>query len=558
MKVAGDPRELLFVPLGGVGEIGMNLALYGIGSDKGGGNWLCVDMGVSFGDDATPGVDLIMPDIRFLEAERRNLAAIVITHAHEDHVGALFDLWPKLKVPVYATPFTAALIESKRAAEEGAPQIPVKVVPSGGRFTIGPFDVEYVPVAHSIPESHALALRTPLGLVVHSGDWKLDATPVVGASTEEARFRALGAEGVRALICDSTNAIREGQSPSESDVAKSLVEIVRAAKGRVAVTTFASNVARLRAAALAAAAAGREVVVVGRAMERVINVARELRLLDGVAPFRGPETYRAMPRDRVLLLLTGSQGEQRAALARMAEEEHPEIALDPGDMLIFSSRTIPGNEKSVNRIINTMTRRGVEVVTDRHKLVHVSGHPRRGELALMYEWLKPELAIPVHGEPMHLAEHAALARSLGVPQVLVCYDGDVVRLAPGKAEKIDEVPSGRLYRDGNLLIEEGAKTLPERRRLAFAGAVSVALALGERGDLVGDPVVETSGLPETIGGEPMAQIVLDAVFDGYESLPKGRRRDADALAEAVERSVRGKVNAVWGKKPTCHVLVLQV
>jgi ribonuclease J len=555
--LADDPRELLFVPLGGVGEIGMNLALYGLGSRMG-GSWLCVDMGVSFGDETTPGVDLIMPDIRFLEDERRNLEAIVITHAHEDHVGALYDLWPKLKVPVYVTPFTAALIESKRAGEEGLPAIPLKVVPSGGRFTVGPFDVEYVPVAHSIPESHALALRTPLGLVVHSGDWKLDATPVVGASTEEARFRALGAEGVRALICDSTNAIREGQSPSESDVAGSLKDIVRSAKGRVAVTTFASNVARLRSAAMAGVAAGREVVVVGRAMERVINVARELRLLDGVPPFHGPDAYRRLPRDRVLLLLTGSQGEQRAALARMAEDEHPEITLEGGDMLIFSSRTIPGNEKAVNRIVNTMTRRGVEVVTDRQKLVHVSGHPRRGELALMYEWLKPEIAIPVHGEPMHLAEHAVLARSLGVRKAHICYDGDVVRLAPGPAEKVDEVPYGRLYRDGNLLIDEGAKTLPERRRLAFAGAVSIALALGERGDLVGDPVVEMSGLPEAVGGEPMAQIVLDAVFDAYEALPKGRRRDPDALSEAVERSVRGKVNAVWGKKPTCHVLALQL
>ena len=548
---------MLFVPLGGVGEIGMNLALYGIGTEKG-GTWLCVDMGVSFGDDTTPGIDLIMPDIRFLEKEKRNLVGIVLTHGHEDHVGALFDLWPKLKVPVYATPFTAALIESKRAQENGAPQIPIKIVPSGGRVSIGAFDVEFVPVAHSIPESHSLAIRTPLGLVVHSGDWKLDDTPVIGAPTDEARFRALGKEGVRALICDSTNAVREGQSPSESDVVKSLTEIVRGAKGRVAVTTFASNVARMRGAALAAAAANREVVVVGRAMERIVNVAREMGMLDGVPQIRGADAYHTLPRNRVLVLLTGSQGEPRAALARLAEDEHPAIELDAGDTLIFSSRTIPGNEKAVNRIVNAMVRKGIEVITDRKKLVHVSGHPRLGELAAMYEWLKPEIAVPVHGEALHLSEHAALARSLGVPQVLTCYNGDVVRLAPGKVEKLDEVHSGRLYRDGNLLIDGESKTLSERRKLAFAGVVSVALALGGRGELAGDPIVEFAGLPEVIGGKPMEEIVFEAIDEAFKSMPKARRRDPDAVEEAIQSAVRGKLGELWGKKPLCHVMVLQL
>jgi ribonuclease J len=499
-----------------------------------------------------------MPDIRFLEQEKRNLVGIVLTHGHEDHVGALFDLWPKLKVPVYATPFTAALIASKREQEEGAPQIPIKIVPSGGRVTIGQFDVEFVPVAHSIPESHALAIRTPLGLVVHSGDWKLDDTPIIGLPTDEARFRALGKEGVRALVCDSTNAVREGRSPSETDVVKSLTEIVRGAKGRVAVTTFASNVARMRGAALAAAAANREVVVVGRAMERIVNVAREIGLLDGVPQIRGADAYDTLPRNRVLVLLTGSQGEPRAALARLAEDEHPAITLDAGDTLIFSSRTIPGNEKAVNRIVNAMVRKGIEVITDRKKLVHVSGHPRLGELAAMYEWLKPEVAIPVHGEALHLSEHAALARSLGVPQVFTCYNGDVVRLAPGKVEKRDEVPSGRLYRDGNLLIDEASKTLSERRKLAFAGVVSVALALGGRGELSGDPIVELAGLPEAVGGKSTEEIVFEAIDEAIRSMPKARRRDPDAVEEAIQRMVRGKIGAAWSKKPLCHVMVLQL
>lgn len=550
--------ELVFVPLGGVGEIGMNLALYGLGSGRS-REWLCVDMGISFADAEVPGVDIIIPDIQFLERERKNLKGIVLTHGHEDHLGAVYDLWPKLKVPVYATPFTAALLDSKRTMEPDAPKIPVTVVPQGGRVEIGPFDVEFVAVAHSIPESNALAIRTPLGLVVHTGDWKLDPAPVVGAVTDEKRFRALGREGVRAMICDSTNAIREGISPSEADVAANLAEIVREAKGRVAVTTFASNVARICSAAMAAAAAGREVVVAGRAMERIIGVARELRLLDGVPQFRGIDAYSSLPRDKVVVLVTGSQGEPRAALARIANDDHPDIELDRGDILIFSSRTIPGNEKPVNRILNEMIRRGVKVITDRTHLVHVSGHPRRGEMMQLYEWVKPELSVPVHGEALHLSEHAALARGQGIKEVALCGDGDVLRLAPGPASVIDEVPAGRVYRDGYILVEALSHTITERRRLSQSGIVSVALALGSRGEMAGEPMVEVAGLPEFARpNQPMETLVMDAVYDGFQSLPKQRRRDPGAIEEAVTRSVRGQVNAAWGKKPVCHVMVLQV
>jgi ribonuclease J len=551
-------KELVFLPLGGVGEIGMNLALYGLGSDRG-GEWLCVDMGVAFADNELPGINLIVPDISFVEEERRSLAGIVLTHAHEDHFGAVFALWPKLKVPIYATPFTAALMEAKRMGEPNAPELPVKIVPVGGRVKIGSFDVEFVPVAHSIPESNALFIRTPLGNVVHTGDWKLDPDPIIGKPTDEAKFRSIGDEGVRAVICDSTNAVRDGISPSESDVAKSLKEIVAETKGRVALTTFASNVARLRSAALAAAAADREVVVAGRAMERVINVAREMHLLDGVPPFRGMDAYHSLPRERVLVLLTGSQGEPRAALARIASGDHPEIALDRGDTVIFSSRTIPGNEKAVNRIINALVSSGTEVITDRDRLVHVSGHPRRGELARMYEWLKPEAVLPVHGEALHLHENAKLARSLGIKEVTECRNGDVVRIAPGPMQVIDQVAAGRVYQDGDLYVHEESRTVAERRKLSFAGIVSVAIAMSGRGDIVGDPWVDMTGLPEEY--EPkksMQDLVADAVDDAITSLPKARRRDPAALEQAIERSVRGAVNNVWGKKPLCHVLILQV
>lgn len=556
------PDELVFAALGGVGEIGMNLGIYGFGPvDR--RQWLAVDLGVSFAGPDTPGVDLIMPDVRFLEEERTNIVGLVLTHGHEDHVGALLDLWPKLGCPVYTTPFTAALAEARRLNEPGAPKIPFHVIPSGGRVRIGPFDVEFLPVAHSIPDSHGLALRTPLGLVVHTGDWKIDPTPVVGNVTDPARFKALGDEGVLAVVCDSTNAIREGISPSETDVQKTLKEIIKGSAHRVAVTTFASNVARIRSVAEAAIEAGREVVLVGRAMERVVMVAREQRLLDGLPPFRPVDAYGYLPRDKVVAILTGSQGEPRAALARIADDDHPEIALSAGDTVIFSSRTIPGNERAVNRIINALVLDGVKVITDRHALVHVSGHPRRGELELMYSWLRPRISVPVHGEPMHLAEHADLARGMGVGEVIRMVDGDLLRLAsaaPDKpAEVIDELPVGRLYKDGHALVGEADRAIAERRRLSFAGLISVAVAMSGKGELAGDPMIDISGLPELgSNGTPLADVIEEAVLDCLDTLPKPRRRDPDAVAESLTRAVRSAVNAAWGKKPLCHVLVIGV
>ncbi|MFK8251572.1 ribonuclease J [Ancylobacter terrae] len=536
----------------------MNLGIYGFGPE-GRRKWLAVDLGVAFANPEIPGIDLIMPDVRFLVEERKNIVGLVLTHGHEDHVGALVDLWPKLGCPVYTTSFTAALAEARRLSEPGAPKIPLHVVPSGGRVMIGPFEVEFVPVAHSIPDSHALALRTPLGLVVHTGDWKIDPTPVVGNVTDPVRFAALGAEGVRAVICDSTNAIRDGISPSEADVARELATLIAAAPHRVAVTTFASNVARVRSIAEAAHAAGRDVVLVGRAMERVVTVAREQGLLDGLPPLRPAEAYGYLPRDKVVAILTGSQGEPRAALNRIAEDDHPEIALSAGDTVIFSSRTIPGNERAVNRIINALILDGIRVITDRDGLVHVSGHPRRGELEQMYAWLKPQLAVPVHGEPLHLAEHAELASRMGVPEVVRIVDGDLLRLAGGPAEVVDELPVGRLYKDGQVLVSSEAKVIAERRRLSYAGVVSIAVAMSGKGEVVGDPMIDLTGLPEEgVGGRAIAEVIEDAVLDCLDGLPKPRRRDADAVAESLTRAVRAAVNAAWGKKPLCHALVITV
>lgn len=553
-----DTSELVFAPLGGVGEIGMNLGLYGIGSRRQ-RTWLMVDLGMSFAGEEAPGVDLVLPDIRFLESVKDKISGLILTHGHEDHVGALLDLWPKLKCPIYTTRFTAALLEAKRLQEPGAPKIPITVVKSLTPVDIGPFQVEFIPVAHSIPDSHAIAIRTSAGLVLHTGDWKLDPTPVVGHVTDEARLRALGDEGVRAMICDSTNAIRDGISPSEADVAVTLKDVVAKARHRIAFTTFSSNVARVRSIAEAAYANGREVVVVGRAMDRVIGVAREQGLLDGLPPFRGSEAFGFLPREKVVAIVTGSQGEPRAALRRIAEDDHPEIALSSGDMVVFSSRTIPGNERVVGQVINGLVKRGIKVMTDRDALVHVSGHPRRGELEQMYSWVRPQVSVPVHGEALHLFEHAALARSMGVSEVVNCFDGHVIRLAPGPAERVDDIPFGRLYKDGRLLIPDTARTIPERKRLGFVGVVSVALAVDRGGNLVGDPSVEITGVPERgEGGVDMLDQVLDTVVTTMENLPKARRRDADALSDTLERAVRGTVNAAWGKKPVCHVHIVEV
>ena len=550
--------QLVFVPLGGLGEIGMNAALYGFGPERK-RKWILVDCGLSFAGPDVPGVDIVLPDLRYIIEDRANLLGIVITHAHEDHIGALAALWPSLEAPVYCTRFAAGLLGTRRLSEPGAPKVRINVVPQGGSVTLGPFEIEFVPVAHSIPESNALAIRTPAGLVVHSGDWKIDPTPQVGLPTDEKRLRELGEEGVLALVCDSTNVMRDGTSPSEADVAAKLKELVASAPARVAVTTFASNVARLRAVAEAAMAAQREVVVVGRAMDRVIDVARECGYLDGIPAFRPVDAYGYFPRENVVALLTGSQGEPRAALSRIASDDHPEIALSPGDRVIFSSRTIPGNERAVGTIQNALARDNIEIITDRTHLVHVSGHPRREELAKLYGWLKPKIAIPAHGEDLHLSEHARFARELGVKHVLRAVNGDVVGISEEGARKLGKAHHGRLYQDGTLLVGALDRTIPERRKLAYVGVISVAVAIDDKGELAGDPEVAIVGLPLVAkDGTSFDDIVAETVEELIDGMPKGKRRDPEAVRSVLERGLRSAVNEEWGKKPVVNALVIAV
>jgi ribonuclease J len=553
-----NQEELVFLPLGGVGEIGMNLALYGYGTPEK-RQWIMVDCGVTFPGPDLPGVDLVLPDIRFLASQRSHLKAMIITHAHEDHYGAMNDLWPGLNVPVYASPFTAGMLEAKRNYEGSRAEIPVTIFKAGDRINIGPFEIEAIGVNHSIPEPMSLVIRTPLGNVVHTGDWKIDHAPSLGPFTDETRFRKIGDEGVLALMCDSTNSMREGVSPSEEEVSEGLRKIIEAAEGRVAITTFSSNVGRIRSIAQAADAAGREVLLLGSSLKRVVGVARDIGIMEGLKPFIAEDEYGYIPRDKIVVILTGSQGEPRAALAKIARDEMRHVALTAGDTVVFSSRTIPGNEKAIIEIKNGLIEQGIKIVTDSDALVHVSGHPRRSELVQMYEWTRPQILVPVHGEAAHLTAQAELGASVGIKTIPRVRNGDILRLAPGPAEVIGNAPHGRIFKDGKLIGDFEEMGIGDRRKLSFVGHVSVNVLLDTRYDFVTDPDLIAFGLPEFDDeGEDMEDTLYDAVLGAVESIPRARRKDLDMVREAIRRAVRSAANEAWGKKPIVTVFVTRL
>ncbi len=546
-----SPRdELVFLPLGGSGEIGMNFNAYGFGPE-GDRQWIIVDCGVLFGrEGALPGVDVLMPDVRYLAEQRENILGIIATHAHEDHIGAIAHLWPILRCPVYATPFTARLIAGKLDEAGLSSRLQVKQVPVGGSLALGPFTLDFISITHSILEPNLLAIRTPLGTVAHTGDWKIDPDPLLGEETDVARLEKLGDEGVLALVCDSTNALVPGSSGSEAQVRESLTDLVGTLTGRVAVTGFASNVARLDTVARAARAHGRHIALVGRSMQKMVSAARECGYLKDFPPILDETEAADLPPRKVLYLCTGSQGEPRAALARIANDSHPHVHLAEGDTVIFSSRVIPGNELAIFAMHNQLAARGVNLLTAEDHFVHVSGHPCREELAQMYRWIRPKVAVPVHGEMRHQVAHARLARELQVPQALVPENGQLFRLAPGRAELIDEVPSGRVHLDGRVLVAEGEGLAKDRRAMGFAGLLVVSLVLDAKGRLAGAPNVLGEGMPE-----PVAEAVLKAVEQATANL---RRSDPDELAETVRRAARRAAHDAWGKKPMTRVLVTEV
>ncbi|MDP3898151.1 MAG: ribonuclease J, partial [Mesorhizobium sp.] len=518
--------------------------------------WIIVDVGVTFPGPDLPGVDLVLPDTRFIEADLKNLKGIVITHAHEDHYGALLDLWPRLKAPVWMSPFSAGLLEAKRQGEQGAPKIPVTIYRAGETFSIGPFTIEAVAVSHSIPEPVSLAITTPAGTIIHTGDWKIDPKPEIGPSIDEARFRALGDKGVLALICDSTNAMREGESPSEFAVGEGLRGEIMKAVGRVAITTFSSNVGRIRSIAEAARDSGRQTLVLGRSLKRVVDVAGELGYLDGLPEFIDEDEFASIPREKLVIICTGSQGEDRAALAKLSRDEMRTVSLTAGDTVIFSSRVIPGNEKAIIEIKNSLIDMGIKIIEDTDALVHVSGHPRRSELRQMYAWTRPQILIPVHGEAAHLVAQGSLGAMEGIPEVMQVRNGDIARLSPGKAEVIDQVPFGRVYKDGKIIGSEEGVGIKERRKLSFAGHVAVNVVLDEKHNLAGDPDLVAIGLPQNDKqGHSFEEMLLEAAASAVESIPRVRRKDLDLVAEAVRRAVRNSANDAWGKKPIVTVFV---
>ena len=549
----GDPGALFFVSLGGAGEIGMNLNLYGYAGD-----WLILDCGVTFGDDSQPGLEVVMPDPAFIVERRDRLLGIVATHAHEDHIGAIPYLWTQLRCPVWATPFTASLLRTKLVEASLADKVRINVVPMSGRFTVGPFDLELITLTHSIPEPNAVALRTPVGTVLHTGDWKFDPNPLIGSTSDEAALRRLGDDGVLAMIGDSTNALRPGTSGSEADLRQSLINLVGRYDARVAVACFASNVARLETIARAAAAHGREVALVGRSLWRIDKAARENGYLADLPRFLTEEEAGYLPRDKIVLICTGSQGEPRAALTRIAREDHPNIVLETGDVVIFSSRIIPGNEKAINRLQNALVRLGVEIVTEEDHFVHVSGHPARDELVRMYQMVRPRVAIPVHGEARHLIAHAHLAEECQVQQPLVIQNGDMVRLTPSGAAIVDEVPVGRLASDGKGLLPIGGAALKDRRRIILNGSAVATLVVDRQGRLAAPPAISLLGLVEETAASAAVPFLCAAAQCALGDLPAVARRDDNVVRDAVRRAVRRQINERFGKRPLIEIHLVRI
>ena len=547
---AGD-GELLFVPLGGSGEIGMNLNLFGCA-----GRWLMVDLGIGFTGDEVPGVDIMVPDISFIAERRDRLDGLVLTHAHEDHIGAVAYLWPRLRCPVYASPFAAAVLRRKLIEAGLDGEVEIRDVTPGRRFTLGPFEVEFVNAAHSIPEAHVLAIRTPVGTVVHATDWKLDPEPLIGNVTDEDALRRLGDEDILAMTCDSTNAMVPGRAGSEAELRDSLIELVGQCTNRVAVACFSSNVARLETIAVAAEQNDRQVCVVGRSMVRMLEAARETGYLANSPPFLTEYDAGYLPPEKIVLAVTGSQGEPRSALSRIAAGDHPSVTLEAGDVVIFSSRAIPGNEISIGRLRNQLARIGVEAIAESDHFVHVSGHPAQDELAEMHRWIRPRTLIPIHGETQHVFEHVMQAENNGIPHTVIGENGAVVRLAPGTPEVVGHVTFGRMAVDGGRLLPIGGTVLRARQRIQSSGAAVASVVLNGTGRLLAEPQLTVQGLADD--DDRSIEDAIEAIVDVLDRMSKSDRKDDDEVAEAVRLAVRRSFRQSVGKRPMTKVHVTRL
>ena len=554
--MSSPKSDLLFLPLGGCGEIGMNLNLFGYGPPSN-RKWIIVDIGVTFGGLDTPGVEIIMPDIEFIEQNVDNLLGIVLTHAHEDHMGALARLWPRLKCPVYATPFTMYLVKDRLAEFGLLDDVELIDIPLKGRFDLGPFDIEMITLTHSIPEPNALAIRTDEGTILHTGDWKIDPDPQIGEPVDVAAIQALSEEGILAMICDSTNVFTPGEAGSEGDVRKELIKLIGEYEGRgVAVASFASNVARLESVMVAAKENQRSVCLVGRSMERMTRAAKSVGLLKGLPDTLDQEEAKHIPQEHVLYLCTGSQGEPRAALSRIANNDHRHVSFKAGDVVIFSSKIIPGNEKGIFALQNALADEGIDIVTEKSRDIHVSGHPCRGELTAMYEWAKPHIAIPVHGERRHLIEHAKLAQGLGIAHGIAPHNGEMIKLSKSGVEIVDIVPNGRLHVDGSEIVSSADDGLRLRRKMAYAGHVAISLVIDKSGKIISGPDARITGFTAGRNGELLDRLiddVSDVAEDAFDSLTRNARKDEDDVETRIRSHVKRYIKKETGKRTIVDV-----
>ena len=551
--MAKGGQELVYCSLGGAGEIGMNLNLFGYGK-PGEYKWIIVDIGVTFSDDNIPGIEVILPNPEFIANQKENLLGIVLTHAHEDHVGAIAHLWPMLECPIYATPFTAAIVREKFKELKINIGSHLKIIKLGGNVKLGAFDIDYVTLTHSILEPNGLAITTPEGVVLHTADWKIDEDPLIGEKTDVKKLTELGKKGVLAMVCDSTNIFNLGSSGSESLVRTGLLTVLEKMKNRIVITSFASNVARMETVFKVAEKIGRHVCLVGRSMNRIYELARQCNYLQDIKVPIDVRDSKKMPKNKMVFLCTGSQGEQRAALARIANGTHPDLHLEKDDNVIFSSRIIPGNEKRLYKIFNDFSKSEINVLSEENSMIHVSGHPAREDLKKMYSWVKPKIVIPVHGEQRHMAEHINFAKEMGVKFPVKVSNGEIIRLAPGEPQLVDKVTWGRVYLDGKVLIDNDSHVLKERRNMAANGYMEITVLISKNGQIKNNPIITLKGIPLIEEDESEIEYDLeDVVMDTCKSFNLNNSKQEKNLIDTLKGNCRKLINDKSGKKPFVNI-----
>ena len=550
-------EELLFCPLGGSGEIGMNMNLYAYGKENN-RKWIIVDMGVTFADDSIPGIDLIMPDPGFIIDKKDDLLGIVLTHAHEDHIGAVAHIWPELKCRLFATPFTAALITEKFKEKKIDISSFLKIVPLNSKIKLGEFDIDFVTLTHSILEPNGLSIKTPLGTILHTGDWKIDPNPLIGNKIDQEKLEKIGDAGVSAMICDSTNIFSPGRAGSESDVRDSLLRIMELKTKRILVTSFASNVARMESIFYCAKKTGRSICLVGRSMHRIFKAAKKCGYLKGLIEPLEPRDAKKIAKNKILYLATGSQGEPMGAMNRIVNGSHPEVSLEDGDCVIFSSKIIPGNEKKLYNLQNQIVKNNIEIISEENAFVHVSGHPNRDDLKDMYKWVKPKSIIPVHGEHRHMQEHVKFAKEMQVPKTLLIENGDIIKLLPGEAPKVvDKAPSGRVYLDGSVNVETDSQSIKDRKNLSVNGYLEITLLVSNNGKIK-KPIISFRGIPENQNNDPFVFDMEDEIFNICRTFSLDNKNQQRNLIETIKSNCRRIVREKTGKRPFTNINIVRI